>query len=393
MAESSAAQAGAAATKAATSHAEAEANKAQAEAGSGEKAEEGPVVAVERIRRVLEGTTAGALVASKMLLVAVPDDATVEFALSVLNQFRITSLPVSAPEGRYLAAGGVDATTADHHQFIGIVSIADIALHIAQAANAAEQEKYMSAKIASLIGSTNESRSLWVTPPDKSLYYAMEPFGKHVHRTLVPRTTDEGKNFTLLTQSDVLRFLVEHKEELAPVFGRTLSQVLGATEEQLRQEKSAHVVAVRSSDTALEALRTLQGAGVTAGPIVDEAGKLVGTLSFSDLRAMDCATLLKLRLNVVEFVAELKEPDHFATLSSVSCALSDSLLECAQQMLEKRVHRMWICDGDNVVIGVLSITDVLKVFGPGSALMKRKHQDMAGEAAPQSDGKRQKSSQ
>lgn len=270
----------------------------------------------------------------------------------------------------------MDVTTGDHHQYIGIVSVADIALHIAEAKTFAEQASLMETKITSLIGATPEGRSLWVTEADKSLLYAIEPLGKRVHRILVPREEEgEGKQYALMTQTDVLRFLSDHASEIAGFLDMPVSTVLAKGDSPSRSEMESTVVSVPRNLTAFQAFNVLRSTGVTAAPVVDEDGSLVETLSFSDLRGLDRKELLMLHNNVMEFLEEVRHKDHFGVTDAVRCTAEATLGECIEKMLTNRVHRLWVCEGD-VVTGVLSGTSIIKLLRPTHhEKRKRKQED------------------
>ena len=64
--------------------------------------------------------------------------------------------------------------------------------------------------IADVIGSTNESLTLWVEDVQQPLYRAMEQFCKGVHHALVYNSQDKSAPLKYLSQTDIAAFLLSH---------------------------------------------------------------------------------------------------------------------------------------------------------------------------------------
>ncbi|CAI5481597.1 unnamed protein product [Closterium sp. Yama58-4] len=145
----------------------------------------------------------------------------------LMNASGIVALPVAAPPGKWLGAGGANIVDGEK-QYIGVVSMADVAMHLVRedARPAALKSGVASlisnfpctrllplsptyqgvvsmadvamhlvregarpaalkAGVVSLIGNSPEGLSLWVASSSTPLVDAMEPLSKGIHRLLV----------------------------------------------------------------------------------------------------------------------------------------------------------------------------------------------------------------
>ena len=120
------------------------------------------------------------LVLHKRRLVQVPYTATVAHTVNALVANNVLAVPVAAPPGRWIGAGGSmilesdPATGAVRKQYIGMVTMLDVLVHIAEvgesaAAAAVEEldlEKKMSVPVYEVIGHSLEGLSLWTLNPN-----------------------------------------------------------------------------------------------------------------------------------------------------------------------------------------------------------------------------------
>jgi CBS domain-containing protein len=296
-----------------------------------------------------------------------------------------TALAVYGEKSRWLGAGGdLMACTSANKQYIGIITILDIIVFLSQHPTSAVNHLFSHTRVASIIGSNPEGQSLWMMRPDQPLLFALEPMGKGVHRFLVPvdrgdlsqdtttevptptssvplhgrkrssssssSTSSHTKSgepdvahrhpnplhlspeyFTLITQSDVVRFLYKEIQNLAgskhtPINLPAASSdhlvnalktlTVGDIQHLLRKQKQDKLQAEASEaapeppsgsgaiqlpqmetycwvlskdERVLPALSTMASQGVPAVPVVDSseagAGVIVGTLSTSDFRS------------------------------------------------------------------------------------------------------------
>lgn len=123
---------------------------------------------------ILRGTTVHQVVEHKHRLVEVPYMASVNDALTTLLAKNILAVPVAAPPGQWIGAGGSmilesdRATGTVRKQYIGMVSVLDILIHIAEAENEEDVDNRLKAPVSSIIGHSMEGLSLWSISPQTS---------------------------------------------------------------------------------------------------------------------------------------------------------------------------------------------------------------------------------
>ena len=147
----------------------------------------------------------------------------------------------------------------NHSQILysGIISILDILAY------SLKTEHYLGHKLSQVIGSTNESLTLWCEESHQPLYFAMEQFCKGVHHALVRDSTkDSSAPLKYLGQTDILRFL------LADTTSFPHLEVLLA--ERVEIVSTDQVVPVYLTTPLTEAIALL--VEHSALPVVNEAG-------------------------------------------------------------------------------------------------------------------------
>ena len=136
---------------------------------------------------------------------------------------------------------------------------------------------------------------------------------------------------------------------------------------------------IRPNATVKEAAALLADKGVSAAPVIDEAGRPVGVVSQSDIVAhcreiveflavgpehytkdnlRDSANALRTGLRVVDVdrtpVRDLMMPIVF------SVAPETPAHKVVVDLLARRVHRLFVVSGDGILVGVVSTWDVLR---------------------------------
>jgi CBS domain-containing protein len=110
-----------------------------------------------------------------------------------------------------------------------------------------------------------------------------------------------------------------------------------------------------------DAVVTLADSRISALPVVDGTGRMVGVLSRTDILASEEeAEDQAARETLLEgtFVRDLMTP-HPLTISPDA-----EVKEAAQQMLLADVHRLFVTEGERL-IGVISTTDIMRAVATG----------------------------
>ncbi|MFS8000322.1 hypothetical protein Hanom_Chr12g01176971 [Helianthus anomalus] len=116
------------------------------------------------------------LVADNKRLVEVPYTATLAHTLNALVANQVVAVPVAAPPGHWIGAGGSMILESDKHtgvvrkHYIGMVTMLDILSHIAGdkpdgGDEGLDMEERMAVPVSSVIGHCLESLSLWTLNP------------------------------------------------------------------------------------------------------------------------------------------------------------------------------------------------------------------------------------
>lgn len=179
----------------------------------------------------------------------------------------------------------------------------------------------------------------------------------------------EAPPLSLLSQTDLVAFLqtayLDKKSilsgMLSTAFEISLGQLSGLARRVMQMD--ADVIAVDSKMTALDAFRVMYMTQVQALPVVDDVQKLVATISATDLRGLTPQTLKFLGLTAFELLESCSRPPQSVATDQIRSLRPDNFVyEAVEVMLSSKIHRVWLVDSAERVIGVVSLTDVLALF-------------------------------
>jgi CBS domain-containing protein len=134
-------------------------------------------------------------------------------------------------------------------------------------------------------------------------------------------------------------------------------------------------VSLEADVTVHEAIGFLVDRGISGAPVIDEAGRPIGVLTRTDVLVHDRekvehfvpaeyetgAPLSPRRWE--EFQLEKVDPTpvrELMTPAVFSVALDTPAVKVIDQMCELNVHRLFVVDGNGVLVGVISALDVLR---------------------------------
>jgi CBS domain-containing protein len=139
-------------------------------------------------------------------------------------------------------------------------------------------------------------------------------------------------------------------------------------------------LSIRQNATIKEAAAFLTDRRISAAPVIDDAGRAVGVLSRADIvvhhrqetqfvptfsdyyERTDLAIPNDQRLPT-GFQVENVDPSQVRDIMTpvvLAVALNDSARKVITKMVEKKVHRLFVVDGSDVLVGVISALDVLR---------------------------------
>ncbi len=135
---------------------------------------------------------------------------------------------------------------------------------------------------------------------------------------------------------------------------------------------AANPVSLRADATADEALQFFTNKGITAAPVIDDAGHPIGVLSRSDLLVHQRETAAHPAGGPYYHDVSLKAPsrmpmsDDTTTVAELmtpavfSVAPDTPVRRVIDEMLALHVHRMFVVDEGGFLVGVVSAMDVLR---------------------------------
>ncbi|GAU27806.1 hypothetical protein TSUD_113850 [Trifolium subterraneum] len=336
------------------------------------------------------------LMVNKKRLVEVPYTASLAQTMNTLVANKVVAVPVAAPPGQWIGAGGSMIVESDKQtgvarkHYIGMVTMLDIVAHIAGEDHLSggdyvteDLDQRMSVPVSSIIGHSFEGLSLWTLNPNTSLLDCMEVLSKGVHRAMIPTDSqienvsagvelvESSSSYQMLTQMDVLRFLKEHDSELHSTLHSHSVQDLGAINER--------IYAITDRTKLIDAIKCLKAAMLNALPIVrasdvgdDDHKQLINATT--DLRGCYINTLKSwLGISALAFTEQIATSPLYTTSEThndisrsrrelITCYAESTLSEIIDKAVAKHVHRIWVVDQEGLLVGVVSLTDVIRVI-------------------------------
>ena len=283
-------------------------------------------------------------IGSNANIVTIHEGKTIEDAVNVMAQNRITSAPIVSKDGNVL--GDVDMLDIVHH----IVKVSPDewcishdclrSLEIAGRAIALET-------ISEIINASGRDPYVPVYENDP-ITEAIAHFARGVHRIAI--VDRQGLVKHSLSQTDLARLLVEElkKSPSKHISEKSVKELgLGSFSPLIASE----------NQTVLDALKKINENSVSALAIVHpHSGKLAGNFSATDLVGLYRNQLPDLLVPLVEYLNKYSEK----SLSPITIRQETSLLEAVQVMNESHIHRVWVIDDDFKPVGVVSMTDVAR---------------------------------
>jgi len=287
------------------------------------------------------------LVGDSRDLVTLKYDDSISVALKVMREHKITSVPVADSEMNCI--GVIDMATV----VFSIISTMKIAGNLPAPLDTLrfEGKVFAQEKVGKLLRAQQRAKPL--TSKD-SLMNAATEFGRGVHQLLVK---DSGNLVNVLSQSDLVYFLAKHTLSFSSMAQTTIAQLGWGRGE---------VVQISKGMPALHAVQLLAENAVHGIAIVDEMNRLVGNFSSTDLQTITEDKFQHLALPVEQFMdmafsqqAQMKCP-LYSSRAPIACDASSTLEAVLLRMALERVHRVYVVEPNMVLLGVISLTDVIQ---------------------------------
>jgi CBS domain-containing protein len=111
-------------------------------------------------------------------------------------------------------------------------------------------------------------------------------------------------------------------------------------------------VSVREAATVREAVELLTRRGISGAPVIDHAGRPVGVLSRADILVHDRETPDPAA--DAERVRDIMTPVVFCVAPDTPAS------HVVRELVELRVHRLFVVDDRGTLVGVISVLDLLR---------------------------------
>ena len=130
---------------------------------------------------------------------------------------------------------------------------------------------------------------------------------------------------------------------------------------RVRELMQTKVQTVRPDDAVNDAVVTLTDAHVSALPVVDETGHMIGVISSTDILTSEAEARDAVER---EALFEQMMVRDIMTPRPLTVSSDADVREAAQQMLYAEVHRLFVTSG-NQLVGVISTTDIVRAVAVG----------------------------
>eukprot|EP00054_Salpingoeca_dolichothecata_P014870 m.84643 g.84643 ORF g.84643 m.84643 type:complete len:320 (+) comp21205_c0_seq1:34-993(+) len=274
---------------------------------------------------------------------AIPSSASVHEAVKMLEKKNFLCAPVVDPE--------------HPEKFIGVVDQVGLAYYILDTLAGGEhgktfeeqlnaQEDFGSTPVSKLVDSPRW-QPMYSVDKSNSLLEVMLILGKYRCHRLGVMDGVALNNF--ITQSALINLLFKNLDKFQGLQNATL--------EELGLASKLKCVTITQKTTAWEAFQTMVKENISAVPVLDPTDKVIGNVSIREARRIisDPSWMELLHKPVTEWLDEnvflvvTAEPDF--TLGQV-----------IKQLVESRIHRVFVVDKQVRLVRVLSLRDILTVL-------------------------------
>eukprot|EP01102_Stenamoeba_stenopodia_P006724 TRINITY_DN1869_c0_g1_i1.p1 TRINITY_DN1869_c0_g1~~TRINITY_DN1869_c0_g1_i1.p1 ORF type:complete len:360 (+),score=80.83 TRINITY_DN1869_c0_g1_i1:204-1283(+) len=180
-----------------------------------------------------------------------------------------------------------------------------------------------------------------------SLFSAIESLAREDTLHRVPVIDKDRQLKSLLTQSQVIDFVVSNLESVGSIKNKPVSQVVAGR---------PNVLSVTTKMSAIEAFKFMAQHNITGVAVLDDNGKLIDAMSLSDLKLIssDGQMFWRLYQSVDVFLGHLRENN--ATRKLIYCLPTHNLEYVIKTIATSKVHRIFVGNAQTF----LSLKDILK---------------------------------
>jgi len=251
---------------------------------------------------------------------------------------------------------------ADRNEWVGLLDWKDFAAYVSKFIEANSHPSF-DAQLLKMMQSQKLAVDLSQQNPyfpifeDASIISVLSGFGPNgVHRRPVIAKDNPNKIISIVSQSTIITWLAQNKQELGPALERTIINVVAQETHSPYIKKLDLVCSVLEDTPMVDVLNVLVKNLITGVAVVDHAGKLLANISVSDLRYMVEKDLDNLLISAGEFL------QHLPKRPLVTCAPNATLGEVIDKLAQQHVSRIYVTNSDNEPIAVITLTDIMSAL-------------------------------
>lgn len=287
---------------------------------------------------------------------------------SILAQERMLSLPVQAKDS-------VDV--------IGFVDVLDVLTHIVRLCSEGKTHpeadeafentimmyqkgfNFASTPVSAIIDSSSRDPLVPVYGRGTLAQLIEEAFSRGVHRVPVyNRASTVVTN--IISQSDIIKFIMGKMDEAGNPEA-VLGSLMGKTVDELRLGTKP-VVSMSGDLPAFKALQLMVRSRVSAVAVVDKVGQLMADFSATEVRGLSVDNFPSLRKPVITFLEQSRSrigrAECYPFSTPIICT-GDTPIETVFLKLHMHgLHRLWIVDEMARPLGVITLTDMMRLLLP-----------------------------
>ncbi|CAO3613268.1 unnamed protein product [Mucor hiemalis] len=225
------------------------------------------------------------LAETKPDLIAVSPTVSIQTALSKMLNNKITSLPVFSHKNT---------------EVVSIVNLFDILLYLVGNSNTTIQKEKLKLDdpVERVLGLDSDRESYRMHKMDRKdkLLETLRAFASGKHRSLVVNFSDEMKKPWLLSQTDIIRHIVNHPDSVTGLLD--LNKRVGDLDLISKQK----LTTVADTETALRVYRLMAEKNLSGVPVINKEGNFAGDLCVEDLPSANLENIGQLTLPCKDYI-------------------------------------------------------------------------------------------
>ncbi|KAI8973887.1 hypothetical protein BDB01DRAFT_808002 [Pilobolus umbonatus] len=280
------------------------------------------------------------LAESRPSLIAVSPTVSIQTALTLMMTNKITSLPVFSH---------------NNTEVNSIINLFDILLYLVDNKHnkSIETEKFhLEDPVELVLGLDTDRESYRMHKLDRKdkLIETLRAFSSGKHRALVVDFHNQLKHPWILSQTDIIRHIINHPSSVAGLLN------LDASVKDLNIISKQHLITVPDTDIALDIYRFMAEKNLSGLPVLNADGEFETDLCVEDLPKANLENIDSLVLPCKEYI---KVATNHA--SPPTATLDTTLHDILNIMIEQDTHRVWILETNNLkkVMGVVTMSDIM----------------------------------